>query len=428
MKKVTLLLMLGLMVALTSSLRVAPLSASEVEASVGACDRSQIDLTGEWLFQADREDAGVKAAFFAADFDASGWRHVNVPIGFDQCGYDMDRYQGVGWFRRTIYVPSKVRGQRVVLHFEGINYNAWVWVNGKHVGDNEDAFLPFDLPVTDELCYGQDNLIVVRVDNIRNRPKCQFPLFEGWFGQGGFLREANIAATDLVYVDHVRITAEPEGSTGKLLLQVMVTNSGSEQATGTIEVEIQDALGKQAATLSSDSMNLAGGAEGILCIEDNVADIIPWSPDHPALYTARVRLLSGDEQIDSVSTRFGFRRVEARKGQILLNGKPIFLMGFNRHEDSPTKGMAVDLEQARADLLDMKSIGANYVRLCHYPHHPGELDLCDELGMLVMIENAMNEWGHGEVQPRLGGWRCSGFGIQQGLHSFVRAAQGPKHV
>ena len=399
MRRTTLLLMLSLVFGLTLSLCVTPLPAAEVEVSAGTCDRSQIDLTGEWLFQADREDAGVKASFFAADFDASGWRHVGVPISFDRCGVDMERYQGAGWFRRTVYVASKMRGRRVVLHFEGVNYNASVWVNGKHIGDNEDAFLPFDLPVTDVLRYGQNNLIVVRVDNIRNRPKCQFPLFEGWFGQGGFLREASLVATDLVYIDYVRITAEPEGATGKFLLQVTLANSAAELATGSIQVEIRNAAGKKIARFVSGNLGLAGGAKCLLQVEGNIDDITAWSPDLPALYTARVHLLGGDEQIDSMTTRFGFRRVEAKQGQVLLNGKPIFLMGFNRHEDSPARGMAVDLEQVRADLLDMKSIGANYVRLCHYPHHPGELDLCDELGMLVMIENAMNEWGHGSFVP-----------------------------
>ena len=399
MRRMTLLLMWTLSLGLSAGLYVTPLPAAETEASATARDRTRVDLTGEWLFRADREDAGVKTGFFTEAFDASGWRHANVPIGFDQCGYDMDRYRGGGWFRRVIYVPGKMRGRRVVLHFEGINYNASVWLNGKHVGDNADAFLPFEIPVTDVLRYGQDNLVVVRVDNIRNRPKCQFPLFEGWFGQGGFLREASLVATDFVYLDHLRITAEPDGPNGKLVLQATVLNGKTEPATTSIQVEIRDALSKEIARFVSGALELAGGAKGILKVEGGVASITPWSPDHPALYTARVHLLRGDEQIDSVATRIGFRRVEARQGQVLLNGKPIFLMGFNRHEDSPARGMAADLAQVRADLMDMKSIGANYVRLCHYPHHPGELDLCDELGMLVMIENSMNEWGHGSFVP-----------------------------
>ena len=105
-----------------------------------------------------------------------------------------------------------------------------------------------------------------------------------------------------------------------------------------------------------------------------------------------MKLSGGGQTLDSAEVRFGFRRIERRGTQLLLNGEPIYLTGFNRHEDSPTTGMATDLKTARQDLLDMKRAGANFVRLCHYPHHPGELELCDELGLLVMSEIPLWQW------------------------------------
>ena len=96
--------------------------------------------------------------------------------------------------------------------------------------------------------------------------------------------------------------------------------------------------------------------------------------------------------MDSQSLRIGFRRIETRKDKLYLNGVPIVLTGFNRHEDSITRNMCMDLETARSDFKEMKDAGANFVRLCHYPHHPGEVDLCDELGLLVMDEIPLYWW------------------------------------
>lgn len=364
--------------------------------------RSQLDLSGEWLFWPDKKDEGVRTGVFGERLDTAGWRRVLVPVAFDHCGQDMDRYSGVGWYRRTIRVPADMQGRRVALHFEGINYNAVVWVNGEKVGENHDAFLPFDLPVSNALRYGQDNLIVVRVDNLRQR--FQFPLFEGWFGQGGFLREASLVATDAVYLDHVEITAHPEGASGRFLLKATLCNESQQAATAVVRVSLKDAAGKVVAEPTSEPVKIEAGTHGQAIVQTRAEKADSWSPDNPTLYVAKVELLRDGQAVDCVSTRFGFRRVEAANGRILLNGKPIFLLGFNRHEDSPRTGMAVDLEQARADFEEMKRMGCNFVRLCHYPHHPGELDLCDDLGLLVMTENAMNEWGHLDHPDPNGGY------------------------
>jgi beta-galactosidase/beta-glucuronidase len=365
-------------------------------------ERVTLDLSGPWSFLADRKNEGVAAGYFAKTLDTSSWRPVTVPVAFDQCGADMDRYTGVGWYRRIIDIPEAMRSRRVVLQFQGINYNATVWVNGKQVGENHDAFLPFEIPVSDAIRYGEKNLIAVRVDNIRQRG--QFPLFEGWQGQGGFLREAALVAGDPLYITQVAIQAEPHAAGGRLTLKASVSNQRSASARIQLRAELEDGSGRNVGLFRSSSAELKSGDWGELEINAVVADAKPWSPEQPVLYQARVYLLATDQPADAVMVRFGFRKVEIRDARICLNGKPVFLMGFNRHEDSPRTGMAVDLQQARADFTDMKQIGCNYVRFCHYPHHPGELDLCDELGLLVMIESSMNTWGHVDHPDPNGGF------------------------
>jgi hypothetical protein len=364
-----------------------------------AADRKEVDLCGTWQFCPDPQDRGVNEKWFAGEFDAASWRPVKVPIGFCNCGPEMDRYIGAGWFRRTFHVPEAVKGRRVVLYFEGINYNAAVWVNGKQVGESHDAYLPFELPVGDVVQYGRENLIVVRVDNFRQ--VAQFPLFEGWFGQGGFLREARLVATNPVYLEHIGITAEPVGSVGIFRLKATISNADGMKAEVAIAVNIRDRAGKDvAAFISGKMVELTPGTEVELTIHGEIPNASSWSPNDSALYTAHVCMHRDGVCVDRMSTRFGIRRVEVKDAKILLNGKPLFLMGFNRHEDSPRTGMAVDLELAKTDFEDMKRIGCNYVRFCHYPHHPGELDLCDEMGLLVMTENAMNQWGSPDFNSR----------------------------
>ena len=361
-------------------------------ADEAAAGRSQLDLSGQWLFCPDRGNAGIAARWFEEGFDTSSWRRVSVPIAFDDCGPDMDRYIGAGWFRRTFSAPKAMIGQRAVIRFEGINYNASVWLNGKLVGENHDPFLPFEVPVSDFLRYKpQLNMIVVRIDNIRSRG--QFPPFESWFGQGGFLREAKLVATNRVHLSHLAITAEPNVQGGRFALNAHAANKSSKTASLAIRVTVRDSGGNQLAELSSDSANLVSGGGATVAVEGSIRGAQPWDPEHPVLYTAQVDLLSAGRGVDRLKTRFGFRRVEVRDARILLNGKPVFLKGFNRHEDSPRTGMAVDLRQASADFLDMKRMGCNFVRLCAYAHHPGVVELCDELGLLVKTENILNGWG-----------------------------------
>jgi len=363
--------------------------------------RATLELKGTWAFQPDPTDEGRLSEWFAPSAGAA-WRQVQVPIAFDDCGPEMDRYIGAGWFRRTVVVPAIWRERVISLRFEGVSYNETVWVNGQYAGESHDAFLPFELPVGTLLRYGDANTITARIDNIRQ--KGQFPLFEGWFGQGGFLREAYLVATGQVSLTQTRITAVPAGTGGHITLTTFVTNTGNVDVNVSWRVAIQYCHDDVLATWCGQPQLCSAGSTSDITIDGSLTGIQAWSPAHPALYHAYIELLDGNAVIDVFTIRFGFRQVEARDGQILLNGTPIFLMGFNRHEDSPRTGMAVDLAQARADFTEMKRLGVNFVRLCHYPHHPSELDLCDELGLLVMTENAMNEWGHVDHPAPNPGW------------------------
>jgi beta-galactosidase/beta-glucuronidase len=378
--------------------------------------RQEMDLADRWRFQVDFRhdvqrqvesvDEGEKLGYFSPDFPTQDWREVSLPRAFDDCAPGMYKFRGICWFSRQFEVPVSMRGRRVVVHFEGVNYSSSVWVNGKLAGRNEDAFLPFEFPLEELLRYGERNLIVVRVDNLR-RPT-QSPTSEYWQGQGGILREVKLVATDPARITEVGVTAAPEKDKGKFALRALVANGRSESANLSLQVKILNSAGRSLASLAAKPQAVEAGKEAELSVEGEVAEVAAWSPERPTLYTARVDLLADGRLADQQETRFGFRRIEARDEKLWLNGKPLFLMGFDRHEDSPRTGMAVDLENSRRDFQGIKEAGANFVRFCHYPHHPGELHICDELGLLVLAEIPLCGWGVKLNDPFAGaGWNPS---------------------
>ena len=198
--------------------------------------REMIDLGGTWQATLDTENKGEREGWFKEDFAAQGWRQVQVPGSFANVAPEIDRYEGVGWFRRSFRMPQPPEGRRVVLHFEGVNYQCKVWVNGRLVGENPDAFLGFDLPVGPEARFDRENVIVVRVDNTRRRDIIPGGR-QGWHPFGGILREVQVQASGLCRIESARIVAEPNGTGGFLRLQTVVANGCEQRIAGRTEVD-----------------------------------------------------------------------------------------------------------------------------------------------------------------------------------------------
>ena len=350
--------------------------------------RETLDLTGPWQFQPDPFRQGQSAGYSKAALDARRWRGVRVPCAFDDCMPGLRSYEGCGWFTRRIDVPDSWRGRHVDLRFEGVNTKAEAWVNGQLVGSHDDGYLRFDLPATGTLRYGQPNTITVKVDS--TRVDGEVPgLKRGWRPFGGILREVSLIATDPLRIAHVSTRAEADGEFEQV---IEVTNGRGESVEMCAAVSIRNKRGIEMARFNTDSINLAAGEAAQFRAAGAVADIEPWSPESPTLYHTDVRVLAGGKEADRRTLRIGFRTVHTKGTKLLLNARPLFLTGFNRHEDSPRTGMCPDIEIVRKDLETMKRIGCNFVRLCHYPHHPSTLDLCDELGLLAMCEIPLYWW------------------------------------
>jgi hypothetical protein len=369
--------------------------------------REVLDLTGMWGFRLDQLCEGDQNGWGDWKYDTGTWRQVAVPVTFDNCAPGMSGYRGVCWFQKKFTVPESWRGRRVGLRFEGVSNDAKVWVNGQLVGCHDVVYLPFELPVDGVLRYGQENLVVVRVSS-RNP---LLPPVWYWRPDCGILRDVRLIATDSCRVTSVRVVAEPSAKGGTCAVRVVVENTGGGAVTGTLAVNITDErapawFGKESlARWVSDETTLAAHSVTEVKLTGSVPGAKAWSPESPALYQAEIELRVVDRVIDRTRMRFGFRRIEVKGTSLLLNGKKIYLTGFNRHEDSPRTGMALDRETTRWDLEEMKAMGANFLRGAHYPHDPSEYDRCDELGILVMVEAPLSVWDGSMRDETLGACR-----------------------
>lgn len=399
----------AVMIPFLAVLTSAAFHAAPAQAADQMATRATGNLGGRWRATLDAEDQGEREGYFKPDFAADGWKEINVPGSFANVAPEIDRYEGVGWFRRSFRLPPQWQGKRVVLRFEGVNHRCKVWVNGRLVGENPDAFLGFELPIGPELRFDADNIVAVRVDNGRRRDTIPGGRL-GWHPYGGILREVTAVAMDPLRIDNVLISGEPDGEGGRFRLRAKVINGRDVSAEGRLDVTLTGPRLNTAATLHADTGILKPGQEKIVEVSGVVPQVDAWSPEQPTRCAADVRLMLGPELVDATTAQFGFRKIETRGEMLYLNGKPLFLTGFDRHEDSPRTDMCPDPELTRKELIQMKGMGCNFIRLCHYPQHPATIVMCDELGLLVMCEIPLYMWP----------------GLQEGLdnyHGTVEAAK-----
>ncbi len=362
-------------------------------------ERRQLVLDSPWRFCPDPHRDGEELEFWRPDRGFPLWREVEVPSCFEAACPDLDFYEGVAWYRREFEVPSAWRDSRLALRFEAVNYRAKVWLNGTLLGEHRDGFLPFEFEVGQTLRWDARNLLAVAVDNAHHQGDLP-GMHVGWRAYGGILREVRLLATPRLHLGDLHVAATPDAAGGRIEARVRVVNAAATAANPSLAVSIMDADGQTCLETAAPPLCLEANGSAATTLAGRLADVRPWSPAAPTLYRAVATLLVDGAAVDQLATPFGFRHIAATPDGLLLNGERIFLTGFNRHEDSPRTAMATDLDTTRQDLQWMKEAGANFVRLCHYPHHPAELDLCDQLGLLALAEIPLYFWNQADEAAR----------------------------
>lgn len=356
--------------------------------------RNLTDLSGLWQFQLDPQDEGERGGWFNA---LPAPRPIAVPCSWNDLFDDAKNYLGTAWYLTQTWMPQGWRGQRIFIRVGSANYAAKVWVNGKVVAEHLGGHLPFVADITNQLAWDKANVIAIAVENkpVQERvpagPSPNGGIFSGLFGgypettydffpYAGLHRPVVLYSAPATHIDDVTVVTKIEGKDGVVNVKV-TTNSeyngkGKAQLNGS-ETELSFRSGVAEASLRVPSARL-------------------WHPGDPHLYPLALTLNEGARVTDAYSLDIGIRTVEVRGAQILLNGQPIKLTGFGKHEDFPINGRGLNLPLVIRDYELMKWVGANSYRTSHYPYSEEAMLLADKLGVLVIDEIPAVSLGFGD--------------------------------
>jgi beta-galactosidase len=345
----------------------------------------------------------------AASFDASGWRKLDVPhdwsiegpVGKDPKTMvgpfdptpanrgDGSLNGGIGWYRKTFTLPEADSQKRIYLQFDGAYMDSDVWVNGKHVGKHPYGYTSFQFDLTPDVKFGADNKNVVAV-----RLNVQQPCSR-WYSGAGIYRHVWLMTTDPVHIDHwgtYVTTPEITDQQAAVRIRTRVRNDSPSAAVVEVVSTIFDPDHKEVAQGRETLDKVAAGASPVFDVTMKVADPKRWSDEHPNLYQLVSEVKVNGQTTDRYTTPFGIRTIEftTDKG-FLLNGKHVDIKGVCNHHDLGCIGSAINHRALQRQLEILKTMGCNAIRTSHNPPAPEMLDLCDQMGFLVMDE-AFDEW------------------------------------
>ena len=364
-------------------------------------DKKQSDrylsMEGKWKFNFVKNHQDAPKGFYALKYDDSKWVDFPVPGLFEIEGYGDKIYKNMGYawsttfknnppyigetnnytgsYRRTFDLPKNWKGQEVYFHVGSATSNLAVWVNGKYVGYSEDSKVAAEFNITKYLKPGK-NLIAMQIMRW-----CDGSYLEDqdFWRFTGIAREVYLYATPKVHIKDITIGQDYVQGNGVLNVDVKLAGKA------TVEAKLFDAAGNQV-------------AEGL---QATVANAKAWTAETPNLYTLYIYAKQGNQTLEVIKKKIGFRHVEIKGGQLLVNGQPILIKGADRHELDPDGGYIVSVERMIQDIKIMKQLNINAVRTCHYPDDPRWYDLCDEYGIYLTAESNLESHGMGYKEHTL---------------------------
>lgn len=341
--------------------------------------RETVSLNGTWKYAVDQYDTCLRQRWHReryvdergftvpVDFSFDTWPEIELPVCWNVVRPEFIIYDGSMVFTKK-FAFEKKDDEAVYLRIGAANYICRVFLNGEYIGMHRGGSTPAFFEVSEQL--KEENRIIIAADSTR-RPE-QVPTENtDWFNYGGVYRDIELVRVPKVHIKDFRIALAPDGTFRNI--QVMV--SMSESVTATAEIRIEE-LGIKAEIPVKE-----GVGDRVLEVPGAESTLELWAPEFPKLYDVTVSCMG-----DTVSDRVGFREIKVEKGEILLNGKPVFLRGISCHEDSAVNGKALTDEERIENIKLAKELGCNFMRVAHYPHHENMAKLADELGMFLWEE------------------------------------------
>lgn len=340
---------------------------------------------------------GDNSSASGANFDDSSWDDVSLPhdfsIGreFTASGEAESGFLpgGTGWYRKTFVLPESYEGKTLVINFDGVYSDAYVYVNGTQMGENHYGYTSFAFDISDYVTCDGSTENVIAVKAVNNIPSSR------WYSGSGIYRDVTLIATDPVHVERygTKVTTPDIASgTGTVSTEVTVKNDSNTAANVTVRNTVYTSDGTQASNFAETSVTVNAGATATATSEPVVSKPELWSTDSPTMYYVSTELLVDGSVVDTYDTEFGFRyfSFDSDTG-FYLNGEAVKLNGVCMHHDQGALGSAAAYDAMYRQLAKMKDMGVNAIRTSHNPADEDFIDICNELGLLVM-EEAFDGW------------------------------------
>ena len=380
------------------------------QASLAGAENSSnyMSLHGTWKFNwVANADERPSDGFWKKGYDDSSWGTMPVPGIWELNGYGDPMYVNidypwsnffennppfvpternhVGTYRREFEVPASWKGREIIAHFGSVTSNIYLWVNGKYVGYSEDSKLEAEFDLTKYVKPGEKNLIAFQVFRW-----CDGSYLEDqdFFRLCGVARDTYLYSRPKKHISDVRVIPDLDASYTDGTLAIEISGAG----VGRVDAELLDADGNAVASVRFKG----AGRESLSVVNPH-----KWTAETPYLYTLRLTHYDGQNVSEVIPVKTGFRKVEIKNAQLLINGRPVLIKGANRHELDPDGGYVVPRSRMIQDIRIMKEFNINAVRTCHYPDDNQWYDLCDEYGIYMIAEADVESHGMGYDEKTL---------------------------
>ena len=386
-------------------------SAEELQTGNPEASSYYIALNGLWKFEFSEKPGDRPENFFRTDFDDSNWALITVPSNWEMEGYGypiytnikyphektpphiQEHYNPVGSYRMSFKVNPGMLEKDLVLHFGAVSSAMNLWVNGIKVGYSQGSKTPAEFRINDYVEEGE-NLLAVEVFKWSDGSYLED---QDFWRLGGITRNVFLLAREKDQIRDLWIKSDllTDNKRGRLDVLLKIKASGKQKLT--LDMSLADAEGRQVLEKTMELNQSEEAFEASINLE--LEDVRPWSAENPNLYTVTVALKGADDDtIELVEQKVGFRRLEIKDGQFLVNGKAIYFKGVNLHEHHDRKGHVVDKHTMLKDIRTMKMHNINAVRTSHYPQPEMFYELCDQYGIYVVDEANIESHGFGATK------------------------------
>ncbi|NIP26878.1 MAG: DUF4981 domain-containing protein [Phycisphaerae bacterium] len=390
-------------------------------------------LNGNWKFHWVRKPADRPVDFYKVEYDVSDWKEIPVPSNWQMHGYGIPiylnipypfppnpphiphDYNPVGSYRRQFTFPRKWKDRQIFLHFDGVKSAFYVWVNGLKVGYSQDSMTAAEFNITQYLKAGENTLAV----EVYRWSDGSYLEDQDMWRLSGIYRKVYLFATPQVHISDffVQTDLDDDYKDATLMVRPRIANYNGRNIKGwIIEAQLYDQ--EKDAVLSKplvrDVSSIIGerypqrGNVKFALLEGKIKNPRKWTAETPYLYTFVLTLKDADKRvIETESCHIGFREVEIKDGQLLINGKSIKLFGVNRHEHDPDHGRAIPVSRMVQDIKILKQNNINAVRTSHYPDDPTWYDLCDKYGIYLIDEANLESHGLKGYLSNVAAWHTA---------------------